>query len=112
MWAVLIPLMKLHVTKLATYLPNPAKHRILPRSRISTVLRYIDNYKVRHARLRYSSLIHSNLEWKAQTAFSVRNTEAVNIPETVLTGPWHRTHVYVHVDRSVGPKSMTSKLIT
>lgn len=32
----------------------------------------------------------------------------INTPEITLTGPWHRTHVFVHVDKLTGSKSMTS----
>lgn len=88
--------------------------QILPRPQISNILSNEINYRVRHTRPRYSNLIHSNLEWKTKTAhtimfFNVWNNEAINIPETVLTAPWHRTHVHAYVDKLTGPKSIASK---
>lgn len=39
--------------------------------------------------------------------FSVENIDAINIPEATFAAPWHRSHVYVHIDKLTGPKSMT-----
>ena len=87
--------------------------QLLPRPQISYALTNEINSRVRRARPRYSNLLHSNLEWRVRTAqtilnFNVWNLEALNIPELKLSAPWHKTHVYVHIDRMSSSKSMIS----
>lgn len=100
-----LPLIHRRVTQVNTT-PGIIHLQFLP-GRIFTVL-----CEINHRVTRYSSLIQSNLEWKAKTdhtilSFIVLNAD--NIPETLLTVPNHKTHVYIHIYKLTGPKSVTSR---
>ena len=87
--------------------------QLLPKPQITHALSNEITFKTRRVRPRYSYFSYSNLEWRVKTAhvilnLNVWNADAQNIPDINISAPWHRTHVYVNIDKLLGSKSMNT----